>query len=78
MICNNYVWTDFRTGKKERFQHESDGHGGGDWNLVKDWIAAVVNEDESLLTSTIADSIESHIMGFAAEKSRIKQYSRKD
>ncbi|NNE25243.1 MAG: Gfo/Idh/MocA family oxidoreductase [Saprospiraceae bacterium] len=68
---SNYIWTDFRTGEKEHFTHQSDGHGGGDWNLVSDWIAAVVNEDESLLTSTIADSIESHIMGFAAEKSRL-------
>ena len=68
---SSYEWTDFRTGQKEHFTHQSDSHGGGDWNLVSDWIAAVVNEDESLLTSTIADSIESHIMGFAAEKSRL-------
>jgi hypothetical protein len=30
----------------------------------------VGHEDASLLTSTIGASIESHLMGFAAEKSR--------
>ncbi len=67
----SYKWSNFITGESEEWKHESDGHGGGDWNLMSDWIAAVSNQDESLLTSTISDSIESHIMGFAAEKSRL-------
>jgi hypothetical protein len=37
---------------------------------VSDFIQAVGHEDASLLTSTIGASIESHLMGFAAEKSR--------
>lgn len=37
---------------------------------MTDWINAVKNQDTSLLTSTIDASIESHIMGFMAEKSR--------
>ena len=68
----SYKWTDFRTGEVEEWKNESDGHGGGDWNLMSDWIQAVGHQDESLLTSTIEASIESHIMGFAAEKSRLK------
>ena len=71
---NSFEWTDFRTREKEMYSHTSDSHGGGDWGLVSDWLNAVANQDESLLTSTIADSIESHIMGFAAEKSR-KNYT---
>ncbi len=62
--------TDFLTGQKTVWEQETDGHGGGDWNLVSDWIQAVAAQDSSLLTSTIAASIESHLMGFAAEISR--------
>ncbi len=46
------------------------GHGGGDQRLVRDFLQAVYNEDESLLTSTIKDSMESHYIGFRAEESR--------
>jgi predicted dehydrogenase len=66
----SYKWTDFRTGKVEEWDNKTDGHGGGDWNLMSDWIQAVAHQDESLLTSNIGASIESHIMGFAAERSR--------
>ena len=62
--------TDFLTGKKTEWKQESDGHGGGDWRLVNDWILAISKKDPSLLSSTIDQSIESHIMGFMAEKSR--------
>lgn len=47
------------------------GHGGGDWRLVSDWIQAIVHRDPNLLTSSIDQSIESHIIGFSAEKSRL-------
>jgi predicted dehydrogenase len=67
---NSFVLTDFRTGKKTEWKQESDGHGGGDWRLVADWIQAVDQQNPALLTSTIDASIESHVMGFAAEKSR--------
>jgi len=49
----------------------NSGHGGGDWRLVADWIQAIYQRDPNLLTSTIDQSIESHIMGFMAEKSRL-------
>ncbi len=64
------IHTDFLTGKKTEWKQESDGHGGGDWRLVNDWLLAISKKDPSLLTSTIDQSIESHIMGFMAEKSR--------
>ena len=46
------------------------GHGGGDHALVRDFLEAVSTRDSSHLTSTIDASVESHVMGFAAEKSR--------
>lgn len=65
--------TDFRTGEVRTWSQKSDMHGGGDWRLVANWVDAVSKKDASLLTSTIDASIESHLMGFAAEKSRMNK-----
>jgi predicted dehydrogenase len=73
-----FTHTDFLTGKVTTWDvtiddvndSKNSGHGGGDWGLVTDWINAVKKQDPSLLTSTIDASVESHIMGFMAEKSR--------
>ena len=51
--------------------YKNSGHGGGDWFLMRDFVQAVANQDPKYLTSTIDQSIESHLMGFAAEESRI-------
>ena len=69
---NSFSLTEFRSGKKTEWANTTDGHGGGDWRLVADWIQAVDQQNAALLTSTIDASIESHIMGFAAEKSRLE------
>lgn len=71
--------TDFRTNKTVKLipkaedveNYKNSGHGGGDWFLMRDFVTAVANQDPGCLTSTIEQSIESHIMGFAAEKSRV-------
>lgn len=76
---NEFTHTDFLTGKKTKWDisvedvkdYENSGHGGGDWALVSDWIRAVKNNDSTALSSTLDASIESHIMGFLAEKSRL-------
>ncbi len=65
-----FTYTNFLTGEEAVWEMETDGHGGGDWNLVADWVQAVSTKDKSVLSSTIAASVESHIMGFVAEKSR--------
>jgi predicted dehydrogenase len=66
-----FTLTDFRTNKSTVYDNSSgDGHGGGDWRLVRDWLQAVSQRNPDLLTSTIDASIESHVMGFMAEKSR--------
>ena len=45
-------------------------HGGGDWRLAENWVQAIAQRNPGLLTSTIDQSIESHVMGFMAEESR--------
>ena len=52
-------------------EYKGSGHGGGDMALVCDFLEAVDSHDESRLSSTIDVSIESHVMGFRAEKSRL-------
>lgn len=69
---------DFRTGRKrvwdkkvaEVAEYRGAGHGGGDFALARDFVQAVAAHDPSLLSSSIDASIESHVMGFKAEKSR--------
>ena len=53
-----------------RLSETTSGHGGGDYGLVRDLIQAVSRKDQSLLTSTLAASMESHLIGFVAEESR--------
>ena len=73
-----FTLTEFRTGRKlvwdknvnEIAEYKGAGHGGGDHALVRDFVYAVSAQDASLLSSTIEASIESHLMAFAAEKSR--------
>jgi predicted dehydrogenase len=73
-----FTFYDFRTGHKsvwdqkvsEIAEYKGSGHGGGDHLLVRDFLRAVSAQDEKLLSSTIDVSIESHVMGFMAEKSR--------
>ena len=72
-----FTYTDFLTGEKTEWAQSSDGHGGGDWRLVADWIQAIDQQDSSLLSSTIGASIESHVMGFEAEKSRKEKIVRR-
>ncbi|WP_205503762.1 Gfo/Idh/MocA family protein [Rufibacter psychrotolerans] len=75
---NELVVKDFRTGKELKLKpkaedvegYKNSGHGGGDWLLVRDFVQAVSQQNPALLTSTIDESIESHIMGFMAEESR--------
>ena len=51
-------------------EYKGSGHGGGDHALARDFVEAVAAQDPSKLSSTIDVSIESHVMGFAAERSR--------
>lgn len=69
--------TNALTGKQDiwdasKAQKFESGHGGGDHGLIYDFVRAVSFKDASLLTSTIQASMESHLMGFMAEESRLK------
>jgi predicted dehydrogenase len=68
----SFEHTDFSTGKKTNWRSETDAHGGGDWRLAENWVEAVATQNPNLLSSTIEVSIESHLMAFKAEKSRLK------
>lgn len=51
---------------------EAEGHGGGDTGLVRDAVRYFRGDDfDSSSITTIERSIESHLMAFAAEESRI-------
>lgn len=64
---------DFRTGRKEviHTQQNSSGHGGGDFNLMNDLINFMTTGKKSPSITSIDVSVESHLLAFAAEKSRI-------
>jgi Oxidoreductase family, NAD-binding Rossmann fold/GFO/IDH/MocA C-terminal domain len=68
-----YTITDFRTGKETTWSLKTDFHGGGDHRLVKDWVQAVGHQNPGILSSTIGVSVESHLMAFAAERSRVNK-----
>jgi predicted dehydrogenase len=75
---DTFTYTDYMTKKSFTWDisvsdvkgYEDSGHGGGDYRFVSDLLRAIYHRDESLLTSTVAASVESHVMGFRIEKSR--------
>ena len=63
---------DHLTGEVERFVPDvSGGHGGGDEKLIAAFLRAVKGEETPRLTSA-TDILESHLMCFAAEESRVR------
>ncbi|WP_135227672.1 Gfo/Idh/MocA family protein [Deinococcus fonticola] len=61
---------DFRTGGREVIRVDTAGnHGGGDVALVAGWAAAL--RGEAPVPTPLAESLDSHRMAFAAEKSRL-------
>ena len=58
--------------KVQEVVDRSHGHGGGDLRLFRDFLMAVDKRDEKLLTSSLAASVDSHVIGFACEKSRLE------
>lgn len=53
------------------------GHGGGDYGLMDRFVAAVCEQDASLILSGPDESLETHRMVFAAERSR-RQHTVED
>jgi len=67
---------DFLTNRTETIDtHASDataagGHGGGDQGLIEAFIAAVRDEDPDKILSGPVETLETHLMVFAAERAR--------
>ena len=67
--------TDFRTGRVESLDpaggaDAGGGHDGGDFGVIGAFVDAVATGDASLIRSGPHESLESHLMAFAAEQSR--------
>jgi len=67
-----FVMTNFET-KKTSWNLKTYPHGGGDHRLVQDWLQAVAQQNKDLPSSSIEVSVESHLMVFAAERSRLNR-----
>lgn len=52
---------------------QSGGHGGGDLRLVADVLNVLNGKPPSLSTTSLEDSISSHLIGFCADRSREEQ-----
>ncbi len=68
---------DFLTDRTDRLKvtAHSDGsilggHGGGDRAIMREFVAAIAHDDPSLILSGPEESLETHLMVFAAEKAR--------
>ncbi|MGO4182817.1 Gfo/Idh/MocA family protein [Paenibacillus sp. MCAF9] len=65
----------FGSGKIERISFEDMGghvgHGGGDMGLLKDFLKLVREDGKSEGLTSASQSVQSHLMAFAAEQSRV-------
>jgi len=71
------VWSDFRTGEQKTLEPvhvventTMNGHGYADWFLMNNFVSAVACEDHSRILSGPEETLESHLLVFAAEKAR--------
>lgn len=55
------------------FSVTGEMHGGGDLRLVADFVATVRGKQPSVSATTLADSINGHVIGFSAERARLEQ-----
>ncbi|KAK3584612.1 hypothetical protein CHS0354_005205 [Potamilus streckersoni] len=67
----------FVTGKTECYKIDDEasqgmlsGHGGADYHLIETFVSAVAKNDPSLILTGPDDTLASHLLVFAAEKSR--------
>ena len=62
---------DHRTGRSEVLRPGAEGgHGGGDQGIMRAFLGALRGDDRDLLT-TAAESLDSHLLAFAAEEARL-------
>jgi len=75
MEKNELEITSFADWRREttRPKEPSSGHGGGDYGILRDFVRLVRDNriDESLALADV--SVQSHVMAFAAERSRLEE-----
>jgi predicted dehydrogenase len=74
-LAGNYQISihDHLTGEIERvpiIERDNSGHGGGDFGIVRSFLNAVQGRPDDSVT-TARESLESHLLAFAAEESRL-------
>ena len=52
---------------------EAGSHGGGDTRVVREWLTALHSRDDSRIVANAQESLRTHTIVFAAEKSRREQ-----
>ena len=72
MSDNSISIYDFQTREETvvKFPVPTSGHGGGDDRIMKQFLSHIGRSDTSSLSS-IDQSLQSHLMAFAAEESRL-------
>ncbi|MBD2867880.1 Gfo/Idh/MocA family protein [Paenibacillus arenilitoris] len=67
----------FGTGRRELItftdQGGHAGHGGGDYGLMRDFVNVIRRNGSKDALTSAAKSVESHLMAFAAERSRLEK-----
>lgn len=57
----------------DRENNVSAGHSGGDFYIMKDLVSFLRGDGTSVSTTVISDSVNSHLICYAAEKSRLEK-----
>jgi predicted dehydrogenase len=75
MEKNEIEVIDFETGRAKQISLETPGghigHGGGDFGLIRDFIKLVQQGGQGNGLTSAVHSVQSHLMAFAAERSRV-------
>ena len=73
---HDLIFTDHGSGEMKNWDLSYDAggydsHGGGDFGFVSTWYEQLTADNSRILKSSIHKSVESHVMAWAAEESRI-------
>lgn len=49
------------------------GHGGGDYNIMQDYVKLLQEDTKSIGRTSVSISVQSHLMAFAAEEARLQK-----
>jgi len=52
-------------------QEDIEGHGGGDFNMLNEFVKMLSDSSYNSISTSAIDSLESHLMAWAAEESRL-------